>query len=142
MLLLSCSVFLAAFFIPHGLTVVILMATFGYILSIDIGGLGTQILHMCCSGRRMLPPVIDRQQTPGFLWCWTIKEAVFHLCVVLVVGGVSGIMAYFNSSMPADLETYLGYAVMAVFVTQLFLSEVRIIQKKEIDYSTNFIKLY
>ena len=121
---LSAIFFLIIYFLSSGYVMMALMAGFGYMLSIDIGGLIGQIVHKCKKNK-----VAHSEHTnTGFLWHWTWKESVFHISVTFVVGGLAGGMSYIctnYSSGAAGINNYIGLAIVGLLVLELILADIQ-----------------
>lgn len=126
MIVMSTTVFLAVYFIPHGLVTVALMSLFGYLLSLDLGGFGNQLLSMCCSPRDKHQ--VDEINT-GFLWKWGIFEFLYHVATLGIAVAVALLVNKFVTSEDAelakDLSDYLAYVIMALLAIEVILSEVQ-----------------
>ena len=99
MLSLSVASFLGAYYINCSLGSVILSACLGYILSTDLGGLGSQFLNLCYNRNKVSASRAElRQETSqersrsqrSFLWRWGVLEFLYHFVMLAVVGVVSG----------------------------------------------------
>ena len=99
MLALSVASFLGAYYINCSLGSVILSACLGYILSTDLGGLGSQLLTLCYNRNKVSASRAElRQETSqgksrsqrSFLWRWGVFEFLYHFVMLAVVGVVSG----------------------------------------------------
>ncbi len=124
MVVVSVGVYLAAYFIPHGLVTVALLSLFGYVLSLDLAGLGSQLLSVCFPST--FPPGIENT---GFLWKWGIKETIYHVLVLGLTLAVALVVNKFVASedplLAIDLSDYLAYAVIAFLVIEVILAEVQ-----------------
>ena len=99
MLSLSVATFLGAYYISTSLGSVILSACLGYILSTDLGGLGSQLLTLCYNRNKVSTSRAElRQETSqersrsqrSFLWRWGVLEFLYHFVMLAIVGVVSG----------------------------------------------------
>lgn len=104
MVVLSTSVFLGAYYIKVSLGTIILCALAGYLLGIDLGGLGSQLLRLITRNRvsasRTDVREPDKQETGRkFLWKWGIFEFLYHFVMLAVVGVIAGIIALFFGIM-------------------------------------------
>ena len=129
MSLLSGLLCLVVMVIPTGNHYITLAATagLGYILSSDLGALGTKILHRCRRETRNIPRRIEHMNT-GFLWQWTGREAAFHICMTVIVGGVAAGVSYLYktySSATLNLTSYISYAIAGVLVLTYILGQVQ-----------------
>ncbi len=126
MSLLSVVLYIVIYFIPYGLITVILMAAFGYLLSIDLGSLGCQILAMF-SKNKVWPEGTTVQWNMGFLWKWGVKEVVYHICMLVLATGIAGGVNYVvrDDSTIADYAEYLAYGCMGLLAIVVLLSEVQ-----------------
>ena len=94
MLILSLAGFLGAYYINSSLGTVILSACLGYILSTDLGGLGSQLLTLCSNRNKVSSSMTelrpeDRKKR-SFLWRWGILEFLYHFVMLAIVGVISG----------------------------------------------------
>ena len=130
MVVLSVCTYLAVNFIPHGLVTVALMSVFGYLLSLDLGGLGAQILSMCCSGHPRLSRNFVKDRDKGFLWSWGVREFLYHTLMLLVIVAIAVVMNKYVASdddqqLAEDLADYFAYAIIALLVIEVLLSEIQ-----------------
>ena len=127
MVIISTCVYLAVNFIPHGLATVALMSLFGYLLSLDLGGLGSQLLSMCCSSS--FTQNLITEETRGFMWSWGILEFLYHIAILGVTVAIAVVLNKFVASddvqLAKDSSDYFAYAIIALFVIEVILSEVQ-----------------
>ena len=124
MVIVSVSVYLAAYFIPQGLVTVAIMSVFGYLLSLDWGGIGSQILAVCfpqCTGFQM------DEDKPGFMWKWGIFEALYHVLMLGVAVATALVVNLYlaTDSSAKDYSDYFGYVIMGLLVIELILADVQ-----------------
>ncbi len=124
MVLLSTCAYLMVYFIPHGLITVALLAIFGYLLSLDLGGLGWHICNKCLGSKFN---DTEQNENGGFMWKWGIKEMLYHAVMLIFVISVALLLNKYVASddptLAADLVEYLAYAVMALLAIEVILSE-------------------
>ena len=130
MVVLSVCTYLTVNFIPHGLVTVALMSIFGYVLSLDLGGLGAQILSMCCLAHPRLNKDSVKDRNNGFLWSWGVREFLYHTAMLVVIATVAVVVNKYVASdddqqLAEDLADYFAYAVMALLVIEVLLSEIQ-----------------
>ena len=103
MLILSVATFLGAYYIYSSLGSVILSACVGYILSTDLGGLGSQLLTFFTNRNKVsasmveLTPEVSKRRL--FLWRWGILEFLYHIFMLAIVGVISGKYPYGTVSL-------------------------------------------
>jgi len=95
MTVLSASVFLGAYYIKTCLGTVLLSALAGYLLSTDLGGLGTQLLSLIdrnrvSASRTGEPKESEKPKGLRFLWKWGVLEIIYHIVMLAVVGVIAG----------------------------------------------------
>ncbi|KAH3845616.1 hypothetical protein DPMN_087898 [Dreissena polymorpha] len=99
---LSTGVYLGAFYISSCLGTVLISSLAGYLLSTDLGGLGSQLWALLNRNRvsavRDWAPVRNGSPVKKFLWKWGVLEIVYHTVMLAVVGVVAGITLLFNCS--------------------------------------------
>ncbi|XP_013381869.1 pecanex-like protein 4 [Lingula anatina] len=131
MLTLSLGVFLAAYFIPNDLVTVILLCVMGYLLSTDLGGLGSQFLKLCTTQHNNKSKSDARQDSEktimkpksNFFVTWAFKEG--HFIMLFIAGGLGGVINYFSPQISADIPQILGYIIMGLLVIQKLLSDMQ-----------------
>ena len=156
MLLASVCLSIAVYFIPTGISTVIIISGFGYLYSIDLSGLATQILNLCVKDKARHDDQSYIIVPNGFLWKWDFREALFHIFMLAVSLGVaSGI--FYAKSLPdnttffGDIAKYLGYCIIALLVFEVLLAEIQsvyvglglwrnILYPKSADRSAVFLK--
>lgn len=94
MLVLSLATFMGAYYISSSLGSVILSACLGYILSTDLGGLGSQILKFFYNRNKVSASMAELRAGSShkrlFLWRWGVVEFLYHFVMLAVVGVISG----------------------------------------------------
>ena len=96
MITLSTCVFLGAYYFQVSLGTIILSAMAGYLLSTDLGGLGSQLLALITRNRVSASKTdvheVDKENSKKrFLWKWGILELLYHAVMLAAVGVVAGI---------------------------------------------------
>lgn len=117
----SVAVYLTAYFVDVGLTSVLVCSLFGYILSLDLAGLGLQFMNFIKNRNRIAADPGDLQIIPNkwqFLWTWGVLEGVFHFVMLAIVGVISGLLNYNSTSFETSVWKNLGYAVIGVCVAE------------------------
>ncbi|XP_012939720.1 pecanex-like protein 4 [Aplysia californica] len=126
--LLSSAVFVGCYFLTSTFSSVVLAACAGYLLSTDLGALGSQIWAACqrtnnnrvSSARHSTARALNAPQptVTGFLWSWCWSTVVYHAAMTAVVGGVAAAVNYHADSLSSDVVRYLGYVVIAACVVE------------------------
>ncbi len=124
MVIVSVAAYLAAYFIPQGLVTVAVMSLCGYLLSLDWGGIGNQILSVCfpqCSGFQM-----DGEKH-GFMWKWGILEALYHVLMLGVAVTTALIVNLYlaTNKSAEDYSDYLGYVIIGLLAIELILADLQ-----------------
>ena len=91
--------------------VLVLLAAFGYILSIDLSGFGCRILDICFHKASSSPS--------GFLWRIGIREIIFHSIVCVGVCSLSVVSVLNYSYLQSSV--YLCYGIIGVFTLNSIL---------------------
>ena len=66
------------------------------------------------------------QVTDKFLWRWTPAELVFHLLLLMVVGGTAAVLNLLVApSLSAQVSDYLLYTVMGLLALEYLLTELQ-----------------
>lgn len=95
MTVLSVCVFLGAYYIKTCLGTVILAALAGYLLSTDLGGLGSQLSVLINRNKVSASKTREsfkksKEKGMRFLWKWGMLEIIYHTVMLTVVGVVAG----------------------------------------------------
>ena len=96
MVILSTGVFLGAYFIKPSLGTILIAALAGYLLSTDLGGLGSQLLTAIRTRNKVAASSMDvrepvrKKRGYRFLWSWGIFEVLYHLLMLAIVGVMAG----------------------------------------------------
>nr|KAG5714579.1 hypothetical protein BaRGS_007025 [Batillaria attramentaria] len=93
LVVVSIGVFLGAYFIPACFGTVVLSAAMGYLLSTDLGSLGSQALQVCRTNNKVstsqfLQDSASFRHNTGFLWSWPGRvqtHALLEMSVVHVI---------------------------------------------------------
>ncbi|XP_046577291.1 pecanex-like protein 4 [Haliotis rubra] len=128
LLVLSIGAYLAAYFIPFVFATVVISAIFGYILSIDLGHLGTQIWNLCRTTNRISSSQNLREsqrvaKNEGFLWTWGLATFAYHFIMFAVIVGESAALNYYSQSISTSVKDILGYAIIGVCVAEKLLRD-------------------
>ena len=118
---------IALFFIPHGFITVILASGSGYILSLNLGLLGNQILKKCRKNHvKSIKIIEDGSQTDfEFGWRWGWKEALGHVCFTLIVLGISFVTNFFLAPSGSTIVNILGYVILPLFALMKLLGDLQ-----------------
>ena len=125
MLLLSVIQLTITYFLPSTLAVAVFCACVGYILSLDLATVCSQIYNGC---RRKMQTgstptnvtILSQPQTSsyhGLGWHWGWKECLVHVVMLVAIGAISGVCSHFASSLSDDTVTQaLGYVLVGLLV--------------------------
>lgn len=124
MLAASVAVFLAIYFVNSVLLRVVLSSLFGYILAIDLGGLGSLLTELCCASKLQRERAI---RMSGFLWRWHVFECLFHCLMAGVSVGLSTSIHAFltNPDLKATIADYFGKAAIGLLILELLLCDLQ-----------------
>ncbi|XP_053374492.1 pecanex-like protein 4 isoform X2 [Mercenaria mercenaria] len=130
MVTLSTCVFIGAYFIKVSLGTIILCALAGYLLSTDLGGLGTQLLALITRNRvsasRTDVREPDREESgKKFLWKWGIFEFLYHVVMLAVVCVIAGLLNKNSTSFSTDSWKILGYCIIGVCVLEKVVRDLQ-----------------
>lgn len=128
LLLLSVGVYFAAFFMPSCLATVLVSALFGYLLSIDLGGLVNQIIHTCRSRNKVSDDqgvIAVDMRVKGFLWRWGVLEFLYHFIMLAVVGVTAGLLNVNSHTISGDVWRILGYVTIGLCVVEKILRDLQ-----------------
>ncbi|XP_066282417.1 pecanex-like protein 4 isoform X1 [Branchiostoma lanceolatum] len=131
MLLLSCTTVVITYFLPSSLAMVITAACCGYLLSLDLGTLGRQILLKCRSSSNPCRPDQKPQEetnaviNTGFGWGWTWRELMLHLLMLGVTAAVATVCNFFSQPVNTAVRDALGYTLIALLVVLKVLQSVQ-----------------
>lgn len=124
----SVGVYLTAYFVPVSLGTVLVSALMGYILSLDLGGLGSQLYFLLRTRNKVSN---DEQgtviigKTSGFLWKWGIFEFLYHFIMLSIVGVLAGLLNYNSNSFSSDTWKGLGYTIIGLCVVEKILRDIQ-----------------
>lgn len=126
MLLLSVGVFLAVFFIPVCLGSIVMAATFGYILSTDIGGFLRDVIKYYktrnkVSSSQTLNTSPDKHR--GFPWSSLFLTLMFHLVMTSAALTVSLCLVLYRTSLWTSAWLVLGYVIIGVLILEKLLRD-------------------
>lgn len=128
LLLLSVGVYFAAYFMPSCLATVLVSALFGYLLSIDLGGLVNQIIHTCRSRNKVSDDqgvIAMDMRIKGFLWRWGVLEFLYHFIMLAVVGVTAGLLNVNSHTISGDVWRILGYVIIGFCVVEKILRDLQ-----------------
>ncbi|CAH1261825.1 PCNX4 [Branchiostoma lanceolatum] len=131
MLLMSCTTVVITYFLPSSLAMVITAACCGYLLSLDLGTLGRQILLKCRSSSNPCRPDQKPQEetnaviNTGFGWGWTWRELLAHLLMLGVTAAVATVCNFFSQPVNTAVRDALGYTLIALLVVLKVLQSVQ-----------------
>ncbi|CAH1791455.1 unnamed protein product [Owenia fusiformis] len=123
MLVLSVGVYLAVYFVPLGTATIAIMSSMGYILSTDLGGLGSQLLNICSKQKNTQDETLSI--STSFLWRWTWKEVLFHVAMTTVATGVAIVIHVYINNITSDIVQVIGYTIVGVLVIQKLLCSLQ-----------------
>lgn len=138
MLFLSVCVYLIVLYMPLMLGSIIIAAGFGYLLSLDLGGLGSQLVqHLMSSPRNKVTLMKDKMMVvsssrtsssycQGFMWTWGYREVLYHTFMTLCVVVESGLLCYFGYDLSTELAWYsLGYITVGFCIVERVLLDIQ-----------------
>ena len=88
----------------------IIAATAGYILSLDLPSLFITLVNRC---RKHVTPRALHAHPEGLLWSWTYKEGLLHGFLLILVGGVTIVINVLTDDVN-DIADYLSFGVAAM----------------------------
>lgn len=104
---------------------VVIMAASGYILSLDLSGLGVQIIDRFSKKKSETLQLIQHACI-GFLWRWTGKEAIFHCGMLLLTVAAAAASFYMSQQMDLNyIAQYIGYICIGLFIIEVILCELQ-----------------
>lgn len=125
--MLSVGVYLGAYFISASLGSVLLAALCGYVLSTDLGGLGTQVLTFILTRNKVASGSnngADSHHKCQFLWKWGPIEFLYHFIMLAIVGVLSGLVNY-NVTNDDKFWRILGYVIIGLCVSEKILRDIQ-----------------
>ncbi len=138
-LLISIGSYLVTYFVPFGIHTAAIMAASGYLLSLDLGGLGARLsaffVNIICQNS-------DSQETLNaenrldadhgirhWLWSWCWRRVLYHVVVVMFVTTWAALMNYFTHAVNIvsgeNVFGYLSYACAGVLGLVVILGEAQ-----------------
>ncbi|KAK6181580.1 hypothetical protein SNE40_009406 [Patella caerulea] len=130
MLVLSTGVYLAAYFIPVSVGNVVVCASMGYILSTDLGGLGSQLWIFYQTHTKNKVSIGSKNKainsTPsikGFLWSWNLSTVFYHFIMIVIIGVEAGLLTYDTTILNSDLKGVLGYIIVGLCIVEKIFRE-------------------
>ncbi|XP_002735175.1 pecanex-like protein 4 [Saccoglossus kowalevskii] len=114
-------VFLIAFYTNNTMAIVLTAACTGYLLSLDLPNLASQLISKC---RKR--PTIEHKPV-GFGWSTGWKECLVYFGMFLVVGAISGVCSNSISSSNTSIYNALGYAIMGLLVLAKLLTDAQLV---------------
>ncbi|WAR18991.1 PCX4-like protein [Mya arenaria] len=130
MSVLSACVFLGSYYISSCLGTVVLSGMTGYLLSTDLGGLGTQLLsfinrNRVSAERRKEPVEGHKEKGLRFLWRWGILEVVYHCVMLAVVGVIAGLVSANSHKFSSSTWKTVGYCIVGICVVEKVLRDIQ-----------------
>ncbi|XP_052272587.1 pecanex-like protein 4 isoform X3 [Dreissena polymorpha] len=126
---LSTGVYLGAFYISSCLGTVLISSLAGYLLSTDLGGLGSQLWALLNRNRvsavRDWAPVRNGSPVKKFLWKWGVLEIVYHTVMLAVVGVVAGLMNSKSQTISSSSWKIVGYCIIGVCVFEKVVRDLQ-----------------
>ncbi|XP_059178435.1 pecanex-like protein 4 isoform X2 [Physella acuta] len=127
--ILSVGAFLGCYFIDFCFGSVMLAALTGYLLSCDLGRLGTQLWSACHRNNNsnrvssVKPSSLAHLSPPhtpntGFLWSWCWSTTLYHIIMLAATAAAAGATNYYVTSLPANVFTYVGYCIIGLCVAE------------------------
>ncbi|ESP02796.1 hypothetical protein LOTGIDRAFT_110843 [Lottia gigantea] len=130
MVILSTGVYIAVYYIPLSLVSVVIAACFGYILSTDLGGLGTQIWSYYQTQTKNRVSVVSQSkavnstsEVKGFLWSWKPTTFLYHFVMVVLVGVEAGLLNYNWRTLTTEYRDVFGYIIIGLCIVEKIFRE-------------------
>ena len=121
---LSIIAFILAYFVSDPYGRIAVMSAFGFILSINLSGLGQHIFNRLSKQKSETLELMS--VCKGFLWQWTWKEALFHIALGVVAAGAAlGIFTAKQQRDLSDIGPLLGLASWGFVVLDVILSQMQ-----------------
>lgn len=127
-MLVSVGVYLGAYFLPSCLGTVLISALFGYLLSVDLGGLMNQIIHICRNRNKVSDDqgvIAMDMKMKGFLWRWGVLEFLYHALMLTLVGVTAGLLNVNSHTIDGDVWRILGYVIIGLCVVEKLLRDLQ-----------------
>ncbi|XP_064623432.1 pecanex-like protein 4 [Lineus longissimus] len=122
MFIVSALIFIGAYFISSDIATVIILAMTGYLLSIDWGGLCAQVLDKC---QKTTISSLKINPVKGFLWQWGVFEALFHLFIFSLTGGLAAVINLNTSVIGNTVRDVMGYLTIALLVLDKIFGDMQ-----------------
>ncbi|KAL5007939.1 hypothetical protein ScPMuIL_013520 [Solemya velum] len=132
LLFLSLVVFVAVYFTPVSLHAVLVAAALGYLLSLNVTGLGLQIFHslkkknkVSSSQRFGMSVTSSDGGKHSFLWSWSMSSFLYHLLVLTLVCTEAGIVNSHSDRIDSNVWNILGYVIIGLCLTEKLLRSIQ-----------------
>ncbi|CAL1530389.1 unnamed protein product [Lymnaea stagnalis] len=133
--ILAAGAFLGCYFLNTCFSAVVFAALTGYLLSCDLGSLGTQIWAAFCKSNNnrvasnrpsILASLAPQHGTVhGFLWSWCWSTVLYHISILAVVAVASGVTNYHVNKLSADVVKIIGYCIICLCVLEKTLRDLQ-----------------
>ncbi|CAG5127048.1 unnamed protein product [Candidula unifasciata] len=131
--LMSAALFLGCYFLSSCFSSMVLAAGAGYLLSCDLGGLGSQIWEACqrnkeskiTTTKAKLPALVSTRhpRISGFLWSWCWSTVYYHGVMTAAAAVAATVTAYHIHSISSHVVDYLGYVIIGFCVVEKLLRD-------------------
>ncbi|KAH9499638.1 Pecanex-like protein 4 [Bulinus truncatus] len=135
MMILSIGSFLGCYFLSSCFSSVVFAALTGYLLSCNLGSLGSQILEAftkSISNRvstigpaykgsvASLPLIMN-----GFLWSWSWFTVLYHLLMLCAVAVAAGLSNYYAHIISSNVAKYIGFGIIGICIAEKILRDIQ-----------------
>lgn len=126
LLVISVTVFLAAYFIQKSLATVVICALMGYFLSLDLGSAANHIYRFLVfrnkvSSGSSLMDVTSQTSKLGYFWRFGFVQCVYHLIMMVVVGVISALLnanTGTSGTIGSGIWKLIGYLIIGFCVAE------------------------
>ena len=115
MFILSSLVVVMATFINSSTAIIIVAASFGYILSLDIFGFALQARNTI-SKEKVSKQLVSQ---------WRLKEIVIFIAMLLLTAVIAGVSQHFSSSASLEMFEAFGFAFVVLLILLKVLGDLQ-----------------
>ncbi|XP_076098379.1 pecanex-like protein 4 [Mytilus galloprovincialis] len=133
LLVISLTVFLAAYFIKKSIATVVICALMGYLLSLDLGAAANNIYHYLLFRNKVTSgtssmDVTSQTSKYGFLWKFGLLQCLYHFVMIVIVGVMSGMLnsnTGTTGSIDSNAWKTIGYVIIGCCVAEKIFRDLQ-----------------